>query len=236
MNKRLHHQTPALSTDHPQEFPLWKRRLDLACVALSLPFCLPLMFLIALSIKLASKGPVFYRQERIGLKGRRFVCLKFRTMRVNAGTEVHEDYLVNLMKSDTPMTKLDSAGDQRVIPLGRLLRASGLDELPQIINVLRGDMSLVGPRPCTPNELESYEQGQTRRLQAPPGLTGYWQVNGKNRTTFREMITLDIWYAHHMSLWLDLKIMLRTPKAIFDQIFDGTHASQSPQGERERLA
>jgi len=227
MNKRFKKPARQSAMHNSLEFPRWKRRLDLVCVLLTLPFSLPLMLLMALSIKLVSKGPVLYRQERIGLRGKRFVCLKFRSMQINALTAVHESYLVNLMKSDSPMTKLDAVGDPRVIPMGRLLRASGLDELPQLINVLRGDMSLVGPRPCTPNELNNYEQSHTKRLLAPPGLTGYWQVNGKNRTTFREMITLDIWYAHHMSLWLDLKIMLRTPGAIFDQIFGGHHGSQS---------
>ena len=201
-------------------FPRWKRVLDLACVLLSLPAWLPLMAVIAAVIKLVSRGPVFFCQERIGLGGRPFACLKFRSMRVNAGTAVHENYLRELIRSDRPMTKLDAHSDHRLIPSGRFFRATGLDELPQLFNVLRGEMSLVGPRPCTAGEFECYEPWQKKRADAPPGLTGYWQVNGKNGTTFREMISMDIWYAGHMSLPLDLGIMLRTPGAIFRQVFE----------------
>ena len=131
------------------------------------------------------------------------------------------------MDSESPMTKLDSTGDQRLIPGGRLFRATGLDELPQLINVLLGEMSLVGPRPCTCTEFNYCEDDQAKRLLAPPGLTGYWQVNGKNRTTFREMIAMDIWYANHMSLSLDLWIMLKTPGAILMQIFEPKIVAQN---------
>jgi len=220
---------------NPDEFPRWKRALDLICVLLSLPFWLPLMFLIALGIKLVSPGPIFFRQERIGFRGRRFMCLKFRSMRANAEAVVHENYLKQLMKSDRPMTKLDASGDHRLIPSGRFFRATGLDELPQLFNVLCGEMSLVGPRPCTPGEFEHYQEWQKKRVDAPPGLTGYWQVNGKNRTTFREMILMDIWYADHMSLWLDLKIMLRTPPAIIVQIFETRIRARSGNAANEPL-
>ena len=202
------------------EFPRWKRTLDLVCVLLSLPLWLPLMILIAIGIEFVSPGPVLFRQARIGLGGRRFVCLKFRSMRVNSGTQVHEDYLQQLMRSDRPMTKLDSTGDRRLIPWGRFFRATGLDELPQLFNVLRGEMSLVGPRPCTPQEFECALEWKQKRTEAPPGLTGFWQVNGKNKTTFRQMIDLDLWYAAHMSPWLDFTILLRTPGAVLAQIFE----------------
>lgn len=115
------------------------------------------------------------------------------------------------------MTKLDAA-DPRLISGGRFLRASGLDELPQIFNVLRGEMSLVGPRPCLPHEFERYTVWQQERVNAPPGLTGFWQVNGKNKTTFSEMIAMDIFYARHMSIWLDLKIILKTIPALIEQM------------------
>jgi len=200
-------------------FPRWKRCLDLACIALALPLWLPLMLLVALGIKLLSPGPVLYRQERVGHRGRRFLCLKFRSMRVNAETQTHERYLEHLMQSDSPMTKLDAAGDPRLIPCGRILRATGLDELPQILNVIRGEMSLVGPRPCTPKESESYDTRQQERFDAPPGLTGYWQVNGKNETTFSAMIEMDIHYARHMSPGMDLWIMLKTIPVIAREVF-----------------
>ena len=138
-------------------------------------------------------------------------------MHLNVDTRTHEEYFANLMRSDRPMTKLDTAGDTRVFRGGRFLRVTGLDELPQIFNVLRGDMSLVGPRPCLPNEFEQYESSEQLRVNAPPGLTGYWQVNGKNHTTFKEMIAMDMFYIANMSPWLDLKIMSRTIPVLFGQ-------------------
>lgn len=219
--------------DHSHKIPRWKRTLDLACVMLTLPFWLPIMGLIVLGIEIVSPGPVFFRQERIGLGGRRFMCLKFRSMRVNAGTAVHENYLKELMESNRPMTKLDASGDQRLIPTGRFFRATGLDELPQLFNVLRGEMSLVGPRPCTPMEYECSAAWKAKRVEAPPGLTGFWQVSGKNKTTFRQMIAMDIWYATHLSLRLDLMILLKTPQVIVAQIFEtrGRDRASDPAGE-----
>jgi lipopolysaccharide/colanic/teichoic acid biosynthesis glycosyltransferase len=190
--------------------PRWKRILDLTCIFLTLPIWMPLMILLMLWIKIASRGPVFYRQERIGYRTNRFMIFKFRTMHVNAETRTHEQYFARLMQLDCPMTKIDAGGDSRLIRYGRFLRASGLDELPQIFNVLWGQMSLVGPRPCLPNEFQRYETWQQQRFNAPPGLTGYWQVNGKNKTTFKEMIAMDIFYARNMSVWLDLRIILKT--------------------------
>ena len=200
-------------------FPRWKRALDLACITLALPLWLPLMLLVGLGIRLLSPGPVLFRQERVGYRGRRFLCLKFRSMKVNAETQMHERHLEELMQADCPMKKLDATGDPRLIPFGGILRAAALDELPQILNVLRGEMSLVGPRPCTPSEFENYAPSQQERFAVPPGLTGYWQVNGKNETTFSEMIAMDIHYARHMSPGLDLWIMLKTLPAIAKEIF-----------------
>jgi lipopolysaccharide/colanic/teichoic acid biosynthesis glycosyltransferase len=204
----------------PVRIPRWKRILDLALVFLSLPLWLPLMTLVMLLIKVGSPGPIFYRQERVGYRRKLFMIFKFRSMQVNAETGSHERHFANLMGDNTPMTKLDAAGDPRLIPLGRLFRASGLDELPQIFNVIRGDMSLVGPRPCLPYEFQRYEPWQQERVNAAPGLTGYWQVNGKNRTTFGEMIAMDIFYSKNMSLWLDLTIMIKTPPAIVQQVLE----------------
>jgi exopolysaccharide production protein ExoY len=141
-------------------------------------------------------------------------------MEVNVETRSHEVHLQNLISSDCPMTKLDASGDPRIIFGGRILRALGLDELPQLFNVLRKEMSLVGPRPCTPNEFEMYKSWQLERFNAVPGLTGYWQVNGKNKTTFRQMIEMDIYYSRHASLWLDILILLRTIPAIVSQAIE----------------
>jgi exopolysaccharide production protein ExoY len=145
--------------------------------------------------------------------------MKFRTMHTAASTIAHERHLAELMRSNRPMTKLDGY-DPRLIPLGAMLRSTGLDELPQLFNVLRGEMSLVGPRPCTLQEYEAYSLPQRARSGTLPGLTGLWQVNGKNRTTFNEMIELDIRYVNSLSLWLDLGILLRTPVALLVQVIE----------------
>jgi lipopolysaccharide/colanic/teichoic acid biosynthesis glycosyltransferase len=206
--------------------PRWKRILDLACIFLTLPIWLPLMILLVLWIKITSPGPVWYRQERVGYRRDRFMIFKFRTMHVNAETRTHEEYFASLMRLDCPMTKLDAGADSRLTRGGRFLRASGLDELPQIFNVLRGEMSLVGPRPCLPHEFQRYKVWQQRRVTAPPGLTGYWQVNGKNKTTFNEMIIMDLFYADNMSLWLDLTIILKTIPALIGQMFEPRRTSR----------
>lgn len=200
--------------------PAWKRRLDMVVVLITLPVWLPIAVFIAVVIRLVSVGPVLFKQERIGYRGERFMCLKFRTMRVGADTAVHQGHLKQLMEANVPMVKMDSSGDRRIIPFGRLLRASGLDELPQLINVLRGEMSLVGPRPCLPYEYENYLPWQKERFTTLPGLTGLWQVSGKNKTTFVEMIQLDIKYARNKTVWLDLIIMLRTIPALAVQVVE----------------
>src|SRR6478672_10578601 len=168
------------------------------------------MVMSVIFIKLVSSGPVFYRQERVGFGGTRFDILKFRSMKVNADTRGHEGYFQQLVQADCPMRKLDEAGDSRMIPGGRLFRATALDELPQIFNVISGEMSLVGPRPCTPKEFDCYAPEQKGRVAMPPGLTGWWQVNGKNSTTFSQMIDLDLAYGRMMSPWVDVKIIVKT--------------------------
>ena len=188
------------------------------------------MLLLMLVTRIASPGPVFYRQKRVGLRGKHFLIWKFRTMKVNTDTQTHERYFEELIRTNCVMTKLDTRGDPRLAPFGRILRATGLDELPQIFNVLRGEMSLVGPRPCTPNEFAHYEPWQQQRVNCLPGLTGYWQVNGKNKTTFREMIAMDLFYFKNMSILLDLKIMLKTGTAIAGQLFE---SRQAPQRSRQ---
>ena len=202
----------------PSRLPVWKRFLDLFLILILIPIWLPVMLLVGLGIKLVSPGPIFFRQERIGHRGRPFLCLKFRSMRCDADVGVHKKYLEDLMKSDAPMVKLDSSNDPRLIPLGNILRASGLDELPQLFNVIRGEMSLVGPRPCTSYEFEQYESWHKERFTSLPGLTGLWQVTGKNRTTFDQMIRLDIRYARRLSPGQDLWILLKTFGVVVGQV------------------
>ncbi len=204
----------------PGRIPTWKRVLDVTCVLLALPVLIPVGLVLGVFIKIVSPGPAFFRQQRVGYFGRRFMCLKFRTMKVNCDDTVHQLHLKELMAANRPTRKLDCGGDSRLIPGGLVLRSMGIDELPQLINVLRGEMSLVGPRPCTPYEFDLLSPRHKRRCGAPPGLTGLWQVSGKNRTTFEEMIDLDLRYVEHKSLWLDLKIIAMTPLAILALVWE----------------
>lgn len=201
-------------------FPTWKRTFDLLCVLITAPMWVPVMIVVSLWIWIVSPGPAFYRQERIGYRGKRFMILKFRSMKVNVATEIHEKHVAQLIQADCPMKKLDLSGDPRLIPGGRMLRALGLDELPQILNVVWGDMSLVGPRPCTPHEFSHYKPWQQERANVQPGLTGFWQVSGKNKTTFSEMIRMDLYYTTNMSLFMDLRIIFKTIPAIVDQAIE----------------
>ena len=210
-----------------EEVPRWKRVLDVTLVLMTALLWGPLFLMVAAMIKIVSRGPILFRQERVGFQGNRFTCLKFRSMKVGADTGVHKDYLKGLMSSDAPMVKMDLKGDARLIPFGSLLRCTGLDELPQLINVLRGDMSLVGPRPCIPYEYEDYLPWQKARCDTLPGLTGLWQVSGKNRTSFNEMINLDIAYVNHKSPWLDVKIILGTIPAIVTQVLETRNARKA---------
>jgi lipopolysaccharide/colanic/teichoic acid biosynthesis glycosyltransferase len=202
------------------------------------------MLVVMLWVALVSRGPIFYVQERVGYRERRFMMFKFRTMHVNVETQTHEQHLDILIRADRPMVKLDSCGDRRLIRCGRFLRCTGLDELPQLVNVLRGEMSLVGPRPCTLSEFRRYRPFQRERFNAPAGLTGFWQVNGKNKTTFSEMIAMDVFYTKHMSIGVDLLILLKTFPTLLAQTLESravgtTHAkiagnAAALSGERSR--
>ncbi len=184
----------------------------------------PLFVLIAIMIKLTSPGPVLFHQKRVGQYGKNFTFLKFRSMYANTNTDVHKEFVHNLIsKKSSALGDSDGAGqkiykitnDKRVTPLGKILRKSSLDELPQFFNVLKGDMSLAGPRPPIPYELEKYDIWHRRRImEVKPGITGLWQVEGRSSTTFDEMVRLDLKYARTWSLWLDLKILLKTPLAV----------------------
>jgi lipopolysaccharide/colanic/teichoic acid biosynthesis glycosyltransferase len=226
----------------PAGIPRWKRTMDVVFLLLILPFVLPLAVLVAVLIRMVSPGPVLFRQERVGYLGRKFMCFKFRTMFAGAETTTHQGHLQHLMESDVPMVKLDARGDSRIIPFGLLLRLSGLDELPQLINVLRGEMSMVGPRPCLAYECDNYLPWQRERFNTLPGLTGLWQVSGKNQTTFAEMMRLDISYARNKTLWLDLTIILKTIPAILGQVWQSRTKkrtlpleNQSPQPYQNNL-
>lgn len=197
--------------------PRWKRILDVTLVFIALPVLFLIGAVIALFIRVISPGPVFFKQERVGHLGKRFMIIKFRTMKVNADTSVHTGHTAMLLRSDAPMLKMD-AGDSRIIPLGKWIRAAGLDELPQLVNVLRGEMTLVGPRPCLPHEFEQYNDWRQERFNTLPGLTGLWQVSGKNNTTFHEMVQLDIEYSRTKTIVLDLEIMVRTIPALVVQV------------------
>ncbi len=200
--------------------PVWKRVIDLLGCLAALPLLILCTLVMTIITKLVSPGPVLFRQERVGHKGRRFRIYKFRSMHVNADTKGHQNHFKELVGTNAPMVKLDAHGYSRLLPGAWLLRASGLDELPQIINVLRGEMSLVGPRPCLPSEAELYQPWQMERFDALPGLTGLWQVSGKNRTTFEEMMHLDIRYARTKTFWMDLRIVIMTLPALLVQTYD----------------
>jgi len=199
-----------------------KRVMDIVGATLMLLACLPLFAAIALAVKLTSKGPILFRQDRIGQYGRRFTFLKFRSMRVNNDESEHKEYVKQLISGVADRVQTANGegvyklvGDKRVTPIGKFLRKTSLDELPQFINVLRGDMSLVGPRPPVPYELAAYQTWHRRRvLQVKPGITGLWQVTGRSRVRFDDMVRLDLRYAISWSPWLDFKILLRTPAAV----------------------
>jgi lipopolysaccharide/colanic/teichoic acid biosynthesis glycosyltransferase len=200
-----------------------KRMMDIVGGAIALVLFAPLFLVIAVAIKATSKGPVFFRQRRIGRYGESFVFLKFRTMYVDNDASVHQEYVKHLIAGKAERNPADANGqgvykltrDSRITRVGAFLRKTSLDEVPQFINVLQGEMSLVGPRPPIPYEVESYDLWHRRRfLEAKPGMTGLWQVNGRNRIKFDDMVRLDLLYASTWSPWLDFKILLRTPLAV----------------------
>jgi lipopolysaccharide/colanic/teichoic acid biosynthesis glycosyltransferase len=200
-----------------------KRAIDIVGSASALLALSPLLLLIAALIKLTSEGPILFRQRRMGKYGARFTLLKFRSMHFKNDMKIHQDFVRQLILAnqdqkqaggDNGVYKIQN--DPRVTPIGRFMRRTSLDELPQFFNVLRGEMSLVGPRPPIPYEVEAYGTWHTRRyLESKPGITGLWQVEGRSRTNFDEMVRLDLKYTKTWSLWLDIKILLRTPGAVF---------------------
>ncbi len=204
-------------------FTLTKRVMDVAGSLLLLTTLAPVMLATAIAVKLSSEGPILYRQQRVGQYGKPFTFLKFRSMYVNNDCSVHQKYVMQLIAGQAQRHPGSGKGegvykltkDQRVTRVGAFLRRTSLDELPQLINVLRGEMSLVGPRPAIPYEVAAYQTWHRRRvLEVKPGITGLWQVNGRGRVAFDEMVRLDLRYARDWSPWLDLKILLLTPRAV----------------------
>ncbi len=204
---------------------LLKRLMDIAGSLFGLVIFSPLFLTIPLAIKLTSKGPVFFKQERFGRYGKRFIFLKFRSMYLNNDDAIHREYVKKLIvemserhsdeRGQKEQVVYKIQDDPRVTPLGKFLRKTSLDELPQFINVLKGEMSLVGPRPPIPYELENYSIWHRRRLLGNrPGITGLWQVTGRSSTTFDAMVRLDLRYMKNWSLWLDIKLLLQTPMAV----------------------
>jgi lipopolysaccharide/colanic/teichoic acid biosynthesis glycosyltransferase len=199
-----------------------KRGLDVFASLLLLVVLSPLLLLIAVAVKLTSEGPVWHRQTRIGEGGRAFTFFKFRSMRHNSDPALHRDYVTRMIAGQNVAHNHPSGAgvykivnDPRVTSIGKILRRSSLDELPQLFNVLKGDMSLIGPRPPLPYEFERYRAWHRRRvLETRPGITGLWQVQGRSRTNFDEAVRLDLQYLRQWSLWLDLKILLKTPAAV----------------------
>jgi exopolysaccharide biosynthesis polyprenyl glycosylphosphotransferase len=187
-----------------------RRCFDFSAALALITLLSPLLLAIAALVKITSRGPVLFRQVRAGLHGRPFVFLKFRSMRLDA--EALKAALAPFNEMDGPAFKMTN--DPRVTPLGRWLRKTSLDELPQLLNILRGEMSFVGPRPAVLDEVRRYEPWQRRRLSMPPGLTCLWQVSGRNELTFDEWMRLDLEYIDNWSLWLDLRIVFKTIPAV----------------------
>ncbi|PYN56274.1 MAG: glycosyl transferase [Candidatus Rokuibacteriota bacterium] len=207
-----------------------KQAIDALGSSMALIILSPIFLAIAVAIKLSSPGPILFRQKRIGQYGVPFTCLKFRSMHAVNDSQIHKEYVTRFIAGsvDAGVSDTDDkvvyklTADPRVTRVGRLLRKTSLDELPQLLNVLLGEMSLVGPRPPIPYELEAYDIWHRRRLlEVKPGITGLWQVNGRSRLRFDDMVRLDLKYAQAWSLGLDLKILLRTPRAVFSG--DGAH-------------
>ncbi len=205
---------------------IMKRAMDIGGSLFALIIFSPLWLAIALAMKLTSRGPVFFRQRRIGQHGASFNLLKFRSMYVDNDASTHKEYVRKLIAGKAERHPSDENGggvykitkDPRVTPVGVFLRRTSLDEMPQFINVLLGEMSLVGPRPPVPYEVEAYDLWHRRRLlEVKPGITGLWQVSGRSQVKFDDMVRLDLHYAKHWSPWMDLKIILRTPGAMLGE-------------------
>jgi lipopolysaccharide/colanic/teichoic acid biosynthesis glycosyltransferase len=214
---------------YTRKMPIWKRVIDIVGALIALIIFAPLFLITSIIIKLVSPGPVFFRQKRIGYRGRPFKIWKFRTMEVNADNSEHKKLVKHLVNNSEPMSKLEQ--DPQIIPFGRVIRNCCIDELPQLINVLLGEMSLVGPRPDVEYSVSQYEQWHSGRFSAVPGMTGLWQVSGKNRTTFNKMVSLDINYDRKRSVWNDFIIILKTIPSIIKEAKSTYYSNKSDHSE-----
>ena len=222
---------PTLYPDLPRNdklsklFTITKRVMDVGGSLLLLLLTAPLLLAVSLAVRLSSKGAILYRQQRVGQYGKPFTFLKFRSMYEDSDPAVHQRYVLELIagqaerhasgQNSAPSGFFKLTHDKRITRVGAFLRRTSLDEMPQLFNVLKGEMSLVGPRPAIPYEVAAYQTWHRRRLlEVKPGITGLWQVNGRSRVAFDEMVRLDLRYAREWSPWLDLKILLRTPRAV----------------------
>lgn len=199
----------------------WKRPFDLVLGTIALLGVLPLLLLLALAVVLETPGPALFGQERVGHEGRRFRIWKLRTMHAGCDQSVHRRAAADWFAGQADGKRYKTLDDPRITRVGRLLRRTNLDELPQLLNVVWGDMSLVGPRPAIPYELAMYRPSYFRRLNVPPGMTGLWQVTRRDRLSAAEMMRLDLEYVRRTSPWLDLKVLALTPAAVLKSATGG---------------
>lgn len=224
-----------IKTVFVKPMPVWKRAIDIMGSLFGLILLSPIFLLTAAYIKLVSPGPIFFKQGRVGYKGKMFTLLKFRTMKPN-NESLHASHFKNFFYGDKPMAKLDGKKDPRIIPGGSLLRKACIDELPQLINVLIGEMSLIGPRPCIPYEAAEYLRWHHRRFDMVPGMSGLWQVSGKNDLSFKQMVRLDIQYGEKMSFLFDLKILFLTVPTVFGMIFEKLRRKLAKKAVEKKMA
>jgi lipopolysaccharide/colanic/teichoic acid biosynthesis glycosyltransferase len=223
MQSLAHVEIPPIELGYSGWYRASKRGFDLLVASLLIVCLLPLFIVCAFLVWRSSPGPIIFRQPRVGVRGREFMFLKFRSMRVNADAAPHREYVAKFINGEAEQQTAGNGSmfklveDPRVTRAGSFLRRTSLDELPQLFNVVRGNMSLVGPRPPIPYELEHYRPEHYRRLAVKPGITGLWQVSGRSHTTFEEMIALDIEYIRRASLLTDLRLLLRTIPVVLAQ-------------------
>ncbi len=223
MQSATHVEVPTTELGYSGWYRASKRIFDLVVASVLIVCLLPVFFFCAVLVWRSSPGPVLFRQPRIGAKGREFTFLKFRSMRVDADPSIHREYVAKFINGEAEQHKAGNGSmfklvaDPRVTRAGQFLRKTSLDELPQLFNVVRGNMSLVGPRPPIPYELENYRPEHYRRLAVKPGITGLWQISGRSHTTFEEMIALDLEYIRRASLLTDLSVLIKTLPVVLNQ-------------------
>jgi lipopolysaccharide/colanic/teichoic acid biosynthesis glycosyltransferase len=218
-----HQETTVQVSDQPRAVSILRRSFDILVAGALILLLGPILIGVALAVRIDSRGPALFRQRRVGYREREFTLFKFRSMRVDADPKGHQEYVTALIKGERTapdggrenLYKL--AVDNRITPVGRWIRRWSLDELPQLFNVVRGDMTLVGPRPAIPYEVAEYPSWFRDRFAVKPGLTGYWQVSGRSERTYEEMVRLDIEYAERRSIGLDLLILLKTPWVVLSR-------------------